>query len=98
MSFRLTKNTGDTIRTAGALSSVGLSFVFAIVIGVWCGRVVDGWLGTAPLFFISFFFLGLAAGVLNVFRTVSRAFPPSGARPVTPPSPADEDDLRPADD
>jgi F0F1-type ATP synthase assembly protein I len=98
MSFRLTKNTGDTIRTAGALSSVGLSFVFAIVIGTWLGRVLDRWLGTAPLFFISCFFLGLAAGVLNVYRTVSRAFPPSSAGPTTPPSPADEDDVRPADD
>jgi len=98
MSFRLTKNTGDAIRSAGALSSVGLAFVFAIIIGAWFGRVLDRWLGTAPLFFIAFFFLGLAAGVLNVYRTVSRAFPPSGAAPGAPKPPADEDDLPPADD
>jgi ATP synthase protein I len=98
MAVRFTKNTGDTIRTAGALSSVGLSFVFAIVIGAWLGRVLDRWLGTGPLFFISLFFVGLAAGVLNVYRTVSRAFPPGSAAPAPPPPPADEDDVRPADD
>jgi ATP synthase protein I len=98
MPFRLTKNTGDTIRSAGALSSVGLAFVFAIVIGAWLGRVLDRWLGTAPVFFITCFFLGLAAGVLNVYRTVSRAFSPSGAAPAAPRPPADEDDLPPADE
>ena len=98
MSFRLTKNTGDSIRTAGALSSVGLSFVFAIVIGAWLGRVMDRWLGTGPWLFMLFFFLGLAAGVLNVYRTVSRALPPSGARPVMPPPTAEDDDTGVADD
>jgi F0F1-type ATP synthase assembly protein I len=29
-------------------------------------------LGTSPIFFFIFFFLGLAAGVLNVYRTMSR--------------------------
>ena len=96
--FRLTKNAGATIRTTGALSSVGLSFVLAIVLGAWLGRVLDRWIGTAPLFFILFFFVGLAAGVLNVYRTVSRAFPPSGARPEPPPSPAEEDEVRPTED
>jgi F0F1-type ATP synthase assembly protein I len=98
MVFRLTKNTGNTIRTAGALSSVGLSFVFAIVIGAWVGRKMDTWLGTAPWLFMLFFFAGLAAGVLNVYRTVSRAFPPSSARPVTPPVPTEDDDRRQADE
>ncbi len=83
MAFRFTKRAGETLRTAGALSTVGLSFVIAIVIGAWLGRLVDGWLGTQPWFFIIFFFAGLAAGVLNVFRTVSRAFPPT-PRPPAP--------------
>ncbi len=86
MGFRLTKNAGETIRTAGALSTVGLSFVIAIVLGAWFGRVVDGWFGTQPWFFLVFFFAGLAAGVLNVFRIVSKAFPPSRP-PTAPPAP-----------
>lgn len=86
MAFTFTKRTGETIRTAGALSTVGLSFVIAIVMGAWLGRLVDGWLGTQPWFFIVFFFAGLAAGVLNVFRIVSRAFPPTPRPPAPRPS------------
>ena len=62
----------DTWRAVGALSTVGLSFVLAIVLGAWFGRVLDSWLGTSPWLFVLFFFLGLAAGVLNVYRTTSR--------------------------
>lgn len=60
------------MRALGALSTVGLSFVLAIVIGVWFGRLLDAWLGTSPWMFVLFFFLGLAAGILNVYRTTSR--------------------------
>ena len=66
------KTSADTVRTIGALSTVGLSFVLAIVLGAWFGRVLDNWLGTSPWLFILFFFLGLAAGILNVYRTTSK--------------------------
>ena len=67
---RFGESTGRTIRTIGALSAVGLAFVLAIVIGFWIGHVIDGWLGSSPWFSLIFFFLGLLAGGLNVFRTV----------------------------
>ena len=66
------KPLSDTVRTLGALSTVGFSFVLAIVIGVWAGRALDRWLGTSPWMFFLFFVLGLAAGVLNVYRTAGR--------------------------
>jgi ATP synthase protein I len=69
-------DSGETIRTVGALSAVGLSFVLAIVIGFWVGYSLDSWLGSSPWLTIVFFFLGLAAGILNVYRTVSRAMGP----------------------
>jgi ATP synthase protein I len=67
------KPLSETVRTIGALSTVGFSFVLAIVIGVWLGWMLDKWLGTSPWMFFLFFVLGLAAGVLNVYRT-SRKF------------------------
>jgi F0F1-type ATP synthase assembly protein I len=79
------KNTGEALRSAGALSTVGLAFVLALVIGFWIGTVVDSWFGTRPVFTIVFFFFGLAAGVLNVYRIVSQAFP-KGAATSTPPA------------
>jgi len=77
MSPRLTKNAGEALRAAGALSTVGLSFVLALAIGFWLGTVFDRWFGTKPLFTIVMFFAGLAAGVLNVYRIVSQAYPPT---------------------
>jgi F0F1-type ATP synthase assembly protein I len=66
------KSMADTVRTLGALSTVGFSFVLAIVLGVWFGWTLDKWFGTKPWFFMLFFFLGLAAGVINVYRTAGR--------------------------
>jgi ATP synthase protein I len=66
------KSRADTVRTLGALSTLGLSFVLAIVLGAWFGRMLDTWLGTSPWCFMVFFFLGLAAGILNVYRTAKR--------------------------
>ena len=62
----------DTVRVLGALSTVGISFVLAIVLGAWFGWLLDKWLGTGPWLFFLFFFFGLAAGVLNVYRTAGK--------------------------
>lgn len=62
----------DTVRVLGALSTVGISFVLAIVIGAWFGWLLDKWLGTGPWLFFLFFFFGLAAGIINVYRTAGR--------------------------
>ncbi len=62
----------DSVRTIGALSSVGLSFVLAIVIGVLVGLWLDRIFGTNRVFFFIFFVLGFVAGILNVYRTAGR--------------------------
>ena len=66
------KSLADSMRQLGALSTVGLSFVLAIVLGALFGGMLDKWLGTSPWFFILFFLFGLAAGVLNVYRTTGK--------------------------
>ena len=62
----------DTARTIGALSTVGLSFVLSIVIGAGLGWYLDKSFGTAPWMFFLFFAIGVAAGVLNVYRIAGR--------------------------
>jgi ATP synthase protein I len=59
-----------TLRTIGQLSSVGMSFVLALVMGFAAGFWLDGVLGTRPWLSFLGFFLGLAAGVLNVYRVL----------------------------
>ena len=58
-----------TFRALGTVGSVGFAFVIAVVLGWWFGSLLDRWLGTAPWLTMIFFFMGLVAGGLNVFRT-----------------------------
>ncbi|MFN7978293.1 MAG: AtpZ/AtpI family protein [Vicinamibacterales bacterium] len=71
-----------TIRVIGQLSTVGLAFVFAIALGFGGGYWLDLKLGTKPWLTFLGFAMGLAAGVLNVVRTMrtvaSDTAPPSG--------------------
>ena len=53
--------------TLGTLSTVGLSVVIAIAIGVYVGLQLDKWLGTAPWFFFIFLFFGIVAGFRNIY-------------------------------
>jgi F0F1-type ATP synthase assembly protein I len=62
----------EAMRTFGQVGTIGLSFVFAVAIGVLVGTWLDRITGWRPWFFVIFFILGFAAGVLNVYRTISR--------------------------
>ena len=66
------ETTREKAQSIGALSSVGLSFVLAIVLGAWFGYLLDSWFGTGPVCFLVFFVLGMVAGGLNVYRTATR--------------------------
>lgn len=65
-------STADTMRTIGGISTVGFSFVLAILIGAWLGLKLDEWLGTGPWLFFLFLVFGFVAGSLNVYRTSQR--------------------------
>jgi len=67
------KSDASMMRTAWELSAGMLSFPIAIAIGWWFGRVLDHWFGTAPWLMVVFLVFGIAAGLLNVYRTVSAA-------------------------
>ncbi|MBT4935098.1 MAG: AtpZ/AtpI family protein [Rhodospirillaceae bacterium] len=50
---------------------IGTELVAALIVGVGIGYFLDNWLDTKPWFLVVFFFLGAAAGVLNVYRAAS---------------------------
>ena len=60
------------LRTLGTLSTVGISVVVAVAIGVFIGLKLDKWLGTAPWFFFIFLFFGIVAGFRNIYIMTGR--------------------------
>ena len=54
----------------GVAVRVGIEMVGSVAVGVAIGWALDKWLGTGPWLMVVFFFLGGAAGILNVYRTV----------------------------
>lgn len=50
---------------------IGTELVAGVGVGAGIGWLLDYWLGTKPWLMIVFFVLGSAAGIINVFRTVS---------------------------
>jgi F0F1-type ATP synthase assembly protein I len=63
----------DTVKTLGPLTSVGISFVLAIVMGAGLGLLLDRWFGSSPWCFLIFFAIGVAAGILNVYRAFGKS-------------------------
>lgn len=53
----------------------------ALGVGVAIGWAIDRWLGTRPWGIVVFFFIGAAAGMLNVYRTVGRSEMMNGGEP-----------------
>ena len=60
------------LKSLGVLSSIGISVVLAIAIGVFVGLQLDKWLGTDPWFFFIFLFIGIAAGFRNIFIMIGK--------------------------
>ena len=50
---------------------VTTELVAGVVVGTFIGWVFDNWLGTAPALMVVFFFLGSAAGMMNVWRALT---------------------------
>jgi F0F1-type ATP synthase assembly protein I len=59
-------------RNLAMVSSMGISVVLAIAIGVWFGLTLDRWFGTRPWFFYIFLFIGIAAGFKNIYVIAGR--------------------------
>ena len=56
----------------GDAFKLGTELVAAVAVGTIIGFILDNWFDTKPWFIIIFFFLGAAAGMLNVIRTANR--------------------------
>ncbi|OMH41011.1 AtpZ/AtpI family protein [Desulfurobacterium indicum] len=71
------KITQQDIKDA-SLSTVGLSFAFAVAIGFFVGYYLDKWLKTSPWMTIIWLFIGLAAGFKNIYMAVKEGYSSNG--------------------
>jgi ATP synthase protein I len=60
---------------------IAIELVVAVVVATAIGWAIDRWLGTRPWGMIVLFFMGVAAGMLNVYRAVTGVSGPVGFRP-----------------
>ena len=56
----------------GNAFKLGTELVAAVIVGTIIGFILDNWFGTKPILIIIFFFLGAAAGIVNVIRAAKR--------------------------
>lgn len=59
-------------KSLGFLSSVGISLVAAILIGLAMGYYLDQWLDTRPLFTLVMLLMGIISGFRNVYILTTR--------------------------
>ena len=55
----------------GSAFKLGTELVAAVAVGTISGFILDTWFGTKPWFIITFFFIGVVAGILNVIRVAN---------------------------
>ena len=72
-----TKNVPKNNKSSNAASfgkalKISTELVAAVVVGSTIGFLLDSWFDTKPLLIICFFIMGVAAGILNVFKSAKK--------------------------
>ena len=66
------KNNGSNAASLGKALKISTELVAAVVVGTTIGFLLDSWFDTKPVLIICFFFIGVAAGMLNVFKSAKK--------------------------
>ena len=68
----VTENKGTNVASLGNALKIGTELIAAVLVGSILGFILDNWFDTKPFIMISFFFIGVAAGILNVIRSAKK--------------------------
>ena len=63
---------GSNAASLGKALKISTELVAAVIVGSTIGFLLDNWFDTKPLLTICFFIMGVAAGILNVFKSAKR--------------------------
>ena len=66
------ENEGSNAASLGKALKVSTELVASVVVGSTIGFLLDNWFDTKPLLTICFFIMGVAAGILNVFKSAKK--------------------------
>ena len=66
------KTKSSNAASLGKALKISTELVAAVVVGSTLGFILDNWFDTKPLLTICFFFIGVAAGILNVFKSAKK--------------------------
>jgi len=66
------KNKSTNAASLGKALKISTELVASVVVGSTIGFLLDNWFDTKPLLTICFFIMGVAAGILNVFRSAKK--------------------------
>ena len=70
---KIDENNKDTnAASLGKALKISTELVAAVVVGTTIGFLLDSWFDTKPVLIICFFFMGVAAGMLNVFKSAKK--------------------------
>ncbi len=67
-----TKKSGANVTSYGKALKISTELVAAVFVGATLGFILDNWFDTKPWLTICFFFMGVAAGILNVIRSAKK--------------------------
>ena len=56
----------------GTAFKMSTELVAAVAVGTIIGFILDNWFGTKPWLILIFFFVGVAAGIMNVVKSAKR--------------------------
>ena len=65
-------NKSRNAASLGKALKISTELVAAVVVGSSLGFLLDNWFDTKPLLTIFLFFIGVAAGILNVFKSAKK--------------------------
>ena len=65
-------NNNENNSFLGSAFKLGTELVSAVAVGTIIGFILDNWFDTKPWLMIFFFFLGSAAGILNVIKVAKK--------------------------
>ena len=62
----------SNVASLGKALKISTELIAAVVVGSTIGFLLDNWFDTKPLLTICFFIMGVAAGILNVFKSAKK--------------------------